>query len=40
MLTYTNLPAGSTAIDDGWEFAASWIGVPVTGVNPPAESMV
>ena len=40
MLTYTNLPAGSTAIDDGWAFAPSGVGVPVTGVKLPAESIV
>jgi hypothetical protein len=40
MLTYTNLPPGSTAIDDGWAFAPSGIGVPVTGVRLPAESIM
>ena len=40
MLTYTNLPVGSTAIDDGWALAPSEIGDPVKGVKPPAESIV
>lgn len=40
MLTYTNLPLGSTAMDDGWALAPSGIDVPATGVKLPVESIL
>jgi len=40
ILTYTNLPVGSTAMDDGWALVPSEIGLPATGVKLPAESIL
>ena len=39
MLIKTNLPCGSTAMDEGWELVPNGVGAP-TAARLPVESMV